>query len=121
MKSKDEIQKYLYNQFGLNAGYVVDNYEKYIQDSSSVSEYWQDYFIKLIEGNKDVSFQNKVRSQPPSEQKENSQRTELPTVTLSPEDKVKPIVGVGARIIQNMEESLTIPTATSQRTILVKL
>ncbi len=121
MKSKDEIQKYLYNQFGLNAGYVVDNYEKYIQDSSSVSEYWQDYFIKLIEGNKDVSFQTKISSQPPSEQKENSQRTESPTVTLSPEDKVKPIVGVGARIIQNMEESLTIPTATSQRTILVKL
>ena len=121
MKNKDDIQKYLYAQFGLNAGYVVDIYQNYTKDYSSVSEYWQDYFGKLFDLDQKSSNENKVERRPIVDLKKNIPNVESPAVTLSSEDKIKPIVGVGARIIQNMEESLTIPTATSQRTILVKL
>ena len=60
MKSQDDIQKYLYKQFGLNAGYVVDTYQSYIKDNSSVSKYWQDYFGNIFNVEKKSSNEKNV-------------------------------------------------------------
>ncbi|MDT0632303.1 multifunctional oxoglutarate decarboxylase/oxoglutarate dehydrogenase thiamine pyrophosphate-binding subunit/dihydrolipoyllysine-residue succinyltransferase subunit [Rubrivirga litoralis] len=48
-------------------------------------------------------------------------RLQAPTVPLPEGAEAAPIRGVGARIVENMEASLTIPTATSVREIAVRL
>jgi 2-oxoglutarate dehydrogenase E1 component len=122
MKKNEEIQKHLYNQFGLNAGYVADIYTQFEKEPKSVSEFWQNYFNGLD------PITNKTKTQLAEQNikleaapKPNLGETKITDIKLDSDDVIEPIVGVGARIIQNMEESLSIPTATSQRTILVKL
>lgn len=48
MKTREEIQKYLYDQFGMNAGYVTDVFEQYESNPDTVSKYWRDYFNELL-------------------------------------------------------------------------
>ena len=45
----------------------------------------------------------------------------VPPVALSPADQLVPLKGAPMRIAENMTLSLTVPTATSQRTIPVKV
>lgn len=111
MKKKEEIEKLIYEQFGLNSGYVSDQYEKYLKNKELVGDYWKGYFDKLLakenlpKESKPVTTKSKVHNIPQAAKNEN----------------LELIAGVGAKIIENMENSLTIPTATSLRTISVKL
>ena len=113
MKTKEEIEKLLLDQFGLNAGFVSEIYEKYIEDNNSVSDYWKSFFKGLLSNGKnniDVTKQ-KLKSAVPKEA----------ALLDIAGDETEIITGVGAKIIENMEQSLSIPTATSLRTISVKL
>ena len=103
----ENIQKIFYDQFGLNAGYVSDLYEKYTENHEHVSGYWQNYFqsLKNIKASVEIFSKDEV-----IKNAENSY----------PED-LEPISGVASKIIENMESSLTIPSATSFRSISVKL
>ncbi|MCW8850365.1 MAG: 2-oxo acid dehydrogenase subunit E2, partial [Melioribacteraceae bacterium] len=113
MKTKEEIDKIIYNKFGMNAGYVADQFEKYNEDKNSVDDYWKVFFSSL---NSDNSLQQK--SIDVVTQKSDKKNIEP---ILSEGENIEQILGVGARIIENMESSLEIPTATSLRTISVKL
>lgn len=99
----------LLDQFGYNFWYVADLYEKYRSDRNSVSDYWKNYFEELDE-------------QPPAGdiQRAPDKKKQAKPEQPAPDGAVK-ITGVGAKIIDNMVESLSIPTATSYRTISVKL
>ncbi len=118
MKEKDieSFQKHLSEQFGFNFGFAADMFEKYLEDKNSVADFWKKYFDNLTS----LSAHKSEKIQP---KKVDSKKS--PTVVQS---AVKPvannsqiITGVGAIIIENMIESLSIPTATSLRTISVKL
>src|SRR5262245_22583681 len=86
-------------QFGVNAAYIADLYERYLQDAGSVSEDWREFFAGL-----------------------RSSRNERPdTAGATGHTGVVPIRGIGARVVANMETSLGVPTATSSRTIPVKI
>ncbi|HEX4823665.1 MAG TPA: multifunctional oxoglutarate decarboxylase/oxoglutarate dehydrogenase thiamine pyrophosphate-binding subunit/dihydrolipoyllysine-residue succinyltransferase subunit [Candidatus Polarisedimenticolaceae bacterium] len=84
--------------FGQNAGYVDEVYRRYLANPESVSEAWREFFEDY-----------KPQTAEPS-----------PAHETAPPD-ARPLSGIAARIAGNMEASLAIPTATSVRTIAVKL
>ncbi len=114
----------LFNHFGYNFGFVADLLDKYLEDHSSVSDYWQSYFSELTGNGNSESIQKPGKSAVPKikDKEAKSVRTTLsPTYDISEEDEPQLVTGVGARIIENMDNSLTIPVATSLRTVSVKL
>ena len=112
-----KYHKELFNHFGYNFGFAADLLDKYLADNTSVSEYWMNYFDELT-GNE---------SKESTKKDDNKKTTPLKTKPISElyhinhEDKPEIITGVGSRIIENMESSLSIPTATSLRAVSVKL
>lgn len=109
--------KELFNHFGYNFGFVADILDKYLEDRESVSDYWKNYFDEL------TSDGNKKNEQP--EKGKTIKKPETPLVSqsfeISEHDEPVQVTGVGAKIIENMNNSLTIPVATSLRTVSVKL
>ena len=109
-KQKDELEK-----FGANTWFVESLYKQYETKPDEVPEQWKNFF-----GN--VENKNKPNS---SKDIANTGFLTLPKNIEMPkpgeEDEVKVIAGSAQRIIDNMNSSLTIPVATSQRTIAVKL
>jgi len=98
------------DQFGYNFWYVADLYEKYRHDQNSVSAYWKNYFEDLAAGSPETPAPSKKQV-----------KTKQPQPEQPLPEGAQKITGVGAKIIDNMVDSLSIPTATSYRTISVKL
>ncbi|MBI5472752.1 MAG: multifunctional oxoglutarate decarboxylase/oxoglutarate dehydrogenase thiamine pyrophosphate-binding subunit/dihydrolipoyllysine-residue succinyltransferase subunit [Ignavibacteriae bacterium] len=108
----------LFEEFGPNAGLVEEMFEEYLKNPAAVSRTWQQYFAMFLKSHNG--------SQP---------ATELSTVTRptiqssinppipqpEPSAPATAIRGVAAKIVENMEASLSLPTATSIRTIPVKV
>jgi 2-oxoglutarate dehydrogenase E1 component len=84
--------------FGQNVGYVDELYRRYLADPASVSEAWRDFFADYKPGETAAAAAPAAASPPDA----------------------RPLTGIKARIVENMEASLEIPTATSARTIAVK-
>ena len=103
---------------GFNTGYVEELYKHFQDDPSSVSESWRDFFEDYDPG---------ATTPLPVEQEKEPQKTVVkeprhPSGNGLPVDAdIAVIRGPGAAIVDNMEASLTIPTATSVRTLPVKL
>jgi len=110
-KQKDELEK-----FGANTWFVESLYKQYENKPEEVPEQWKNFF-----GN----VGNKNNSNNQTELKDNLSYQTLAKNIEFPqpgnEDEVKVIAGSSQRILDNMNTSLTIPVATSQRTIAVKL
>ncbi|MDP4197770.1 MAG: 2-oxo acid dehydrogenase subunit E2, partial [Bacteroidota bacterium] len=123
-KLLDEGHKVLFDQFGYNFWYVADLYDRYKKDSNSVSEYWQNYFSDISEAAESVE-KTPQNGQKSGEIREIIDRIEKPKslnqTQFTDTEKPQKITGVGAKIIDNMISSLSIPVATSQRAISVKL
>jgi len=107
---KEELEK-----FGANTWFVEFLHNQYEKNSENVPEQWKKFFGK-VEG------KNKLNSSETNET--------LPDITLPKnleipkpdnDEEIKIIAGSAQRILDNMNLSLTIPVATSQRTIAVKL
>ena len=105
---------------GFNTGYVEELYKRFQDDPSSVSESWRDFFADYnMEDATGFSGTDVPKSPPKIEIKK------VPTPPsgngLPVDADVSLIRGPGAAIVENMEASLHIPTATSVRTLSVKL
>jgi 2-oxoglutarate dehydrogenase E1 component len=108
--------------FGPNAWLVDEMYEQYHNDPSSVSESWQEFFADYKptfgSGNggvaTDVAVPAPQETAPPTPAKP---ATEPSTPVLG----ATPIRGAAARIVENMERSLDVPTATSFRQVPARL
>jgi len=109
---------------------VLDLFSEYKKDPSSVNEKWQKFFSDLDVT--DLNFvqqtsaplSNNGHSQ--SQSKSDSTGSvvkQLPVNMPKPAEGEEAVVirGAGARIIDNMNNSLSIPTATTFRTIPVKI
>jgi 2-oxoglutarate dehydrogenase E1 component len=90
--------------FGPNAWLVEDLYERYLADPSSVAESWREFFS---------DYQRVQRPAPPA-----SQATKA--AAPAAEDAVA-LRGASLLIASNMAASLSIPTATSVRTVPARL
>ena len=98
----------------VNAGYVADLYEQYLQDPASVDPEWRSLFDTGAGGFEPVQApsaasngdQQVAPAAPPTD--------EAPPAPSVP-DGATPIKGPAARLAQNMTASLAVPTATSFR------
>ncbi len=110
-EQKEEIER-----FGANTWFVESLHRQYLKDPSALPEQWQKFFGKVggkdrVNGKKDkttgtnsfLDFKNINLPEPKQE------------------DETQIIAGSAERILDNMNHSLTIPVATSQRVIPVKL
>ncbi len=127
-----DLSAYITENFGANASYVEGLLARYQADPRSVDESWQTFFSDLISGNGDGSdgaaakAPEKAVATPASSESaatkpaQASKPAAKPTAT-TPSGEAVPLVGVSKKIVENMEESLTVPIATSLRTIPVKV
>jgi 2-oxoglutarate decarboxylase len=114
-----KVQRQLIEEFGANASYVETLLDRYLSSPSLVDESWRLYFGEILgNGNAPVvapsaPTTNGVASANGSTQK-------LPVVAkLTGEPEV--LRGAAKKLIENMEQSLAVPVATSIRQIPVKL
>ncbi len=122
--------------FGPNAWLVDDMYERYLRDPSSVAESWRDFFEGYgdhrlgseaqgpsgpLSGADDVAPvapQAVVTDVPPRPE---AVSPPPPSPTTGPGDEGVPLRGAAARVAENMEASLGVPTATSTRVVPARL
>ncbi|HLT23857.1 MAG TPA: 2-oxo acid dehydrogenase subunit E2, partial [Ignavibacteria bacterium] len=134
MKLEDltEEQREKISEFGVNTWFVLDLFRDYKNDPSSVSDEWKDYFkdfdsseLSFDLGNGNGNGHTKTISRPQSQQQsDNGAKVSAKPVNMpKPLEGEEPVLikGAGARIIDNMEDSLSIPTATTFREMPVKL
>lgn len=109
------------SEFGVNTWFVMELLEDYLNNPDSVGEDWKELFTSLnINGSNGKTV--------------TAQKTETKTgaYTFTPSQQISQpqpkegeeavrVKGAGERIIENMNNSLTIPTAASLRTIPVKV
>ena len=131
--------------YGTNLAFIDELYEKYKSDPRSVSESWQEFFHdyepapELDLDPLDPSEATPLESAAPVTQEPARtppvQPPAAPAAAPAPapakpraaaapadsSDTQVPLRGVASKIVQNMESSLTVPTATSVRTIPVKV
>ncbi len=101
-EQREELEK-----FGANTWFVEYLYNRYKDDPDNVPRQWQLFFGNIAGTGSNGSKEKTAPAVPPVQPGEG--------------DELRIIAGSSARILENMETSLTIPVATSQRTIPVKL
>ena len=131
--SKDSAQK---DSFGFNSGYVEDLYAQFLQNPESVSASWREFFAGFDPGptytppSADTTAPRPAAPSQPSgngadtaapEKEKTARSTQELVLPLAEGARTTPLRGVGAKIVENMEASLAIPTATSVREVPVKL
>ncbi len=119
MKAKDltEEQKEELEKFGANTWFVEYLHKQYEDNPSGIPEQWKKFFDNDSVLQKDDGNEKKTKTPivvPKQTKTEPEQKNET-------KDELKIIAGSSARILENMNTSLSIPVATSQRTIPVKL
>jgi 2-oxoglutarate decarboxylase len=134
------------NMVGPNAWLVDEMYEQFLADPTSVSESWQEFFVDYRPGGPistaiapppapaapgaarppvspgaavGVPAAAKPAAAPASQTAAPARKPPASAAAAKPEGK--PIRGAAARIVRNMEESLSVPTATSFREVPAKL
>ncbi len=111
------LSKHIAEQFGANASYVEGLLARFQSDPNLVDESWRTFFSDLISGDNGQSVQAETR--PVATVPASPERTAQPEKPKSapsvvPADaNAKALVGASKKIVENMEQSLTVPTATS--------
>ena len=122
--TKTNITEFIDESFGANASYVQGLLARYQQDPRSVDESWQDYFADLLSSNGQAQTDVAAAVPPKTEMRASASVPVENKRSQAPEqkpDNSKPITGPAKKIVENMEQSLTVPTATSVRSMPVKL
>ncbi|MDQ1534015.1 MAG: multifunctional 2-oxoglutarate metabolism enzyme, partial [Actinomycetota bacterium] len=120
---------------GSNAGMVEDMYREYVEHPESLSDAWREFFADYVPRESAAATSTGPTpapspAPPPSPPAAAPAPAPAPTATPAKQgttavllDGESPTVlrGAAARIVENMEQSLSVPTATSVRTIPAKL
>jgi multifunctional 2-oxoglutarate metabolism enzyme len=127
------------SQSELNAWLVEEMYEQYREDPSSLSKSWRDFFADYrpedgvggtAPSGGDGQAVGAAAAPAPTDKtaraKRPAEKAEPPAPKRAPAaeaegPEARRLRGVGARIVENMEASLTVPTATSVRDVPAKL
>jgi 2-oxoglutarate dehydrogenase E1 component len=126
------ISEYIVENFGANATYVEGLFARFKSDPMLVDESWRNYFTELLNGASLVpqaaSDKGQTTTQPiqatttqTTSATATAPQKEVIAAALGAGVEAKPILGSAKKIVENMEESLTVPTATSTRRIPVKV
>jgi 2-oxoglutarate dehydrogenase E1 component len=133
----NELSEIIAEDFGPNATYVEGLLSRFRSNPESVDESWRAYFAELIgDGNETVVSANgndgasapSTRSVTTETAAAAAPAPEAPVKKETPPPaspalttEVTALRGASLKIVENMEASLSVPTATSQRRIPVKL
>jgi 2-oxoglutarate dehydrogenase E1 component len=134
-ETKTDLSELIAENFGANATYVETLLARWRSDPSLVDESWRTYFDELVGANGDaaaaspqpaVAAQPETRNEgaaaaPAKTKKTKAVETPAAPSPSEPRTEASPIRGAALKIVENMEASLAVPTATSQRRIPVKL
>jgi 2-oxoglutarate dehydrogenase E1 component len=114
-------------EFGENATYVAELLARYRSDPASLDEEWQAFFRERL-GEAEIPRPAPAASPaapPPAPAppavSPTAAATPMPVSAAAPGVERQPLRGAPLRVAENMEASLAVPTATSQRKIPVKL
>jgi 2-oxoglutarate dehydrogenase E1 component len=101
-------------EMGINSWLEDELYQQYLRDRSTVDESWKQIFDRANGEKSNGEKSNGAPAKPAAPAR---------TPDLSPADLdgLQPLRGAAGRIAENMSASLTVPLATSQRTIAVKV
>ncbi len=120
-----DLTDFFKESFGSNATYVEGLLDRYNSDPKLVDESWQLYFSELLNGKApaaDIKAETGAVGNVSIAQKTAEPEPQKPVqISLPADTEPKPITGVGKKIVENMEQSLTVPTATSFRNVPVKV
>jgi multifunctional 2-oxoglutarate metabolism enzyme len=132
-----ELDQLIADEFGVNADYVSDLLHQFEINPSSVDQEWREYFSVLagrgiaeaerttpgLQPEYDWARQPAREEEPKPAPTAPARSTPevLPAPLAAEEGERLPIRGTALRLAENMHASLTVPTATSQRQIPLKL
>jgi len=102
-------------KLGINSWLEDEIYQTYLHDRKYVDESWKQVFESNGHGTPAPAKDGAPPAGAPAT------RLSAPPVPIGPTDEVVPLRGIAAKIAENMTTSLTIPTATSQRIIPVRV
>jgi 2-oxoglutarate dehydrogenase E1 component len=114
-------------RFGLNQSYVEALRAQWSSDPGSVSEEWRSYFEGGDNGAgaqaAPAAEPERVEPPPAAAPSKSTRAALLEAATRPPGegDEIKPLYGIAARIVENMEASLGLPTAMSTRQVPMKV
>ncbi|HET6647729.1 MAG TPA: multifunctional oxoglutarate decarboxylase/oxoglutarate dehydrogenase thiamine pyrophosphate-binding subunit/dihydrolipoyllysine-residue succinyltransferase subunit, partial [Pyrinomonadaceae bacterium] len=148
-RTSTDLSELIAENFGANATYVEGLLGRFRSNPQSVDESWRAYFTELLGGDGTGSEENGRSASAPLVVKETpvkepssadaptkpdastaataamapavEQVTPAPAPIAESQGEIVPIRGAALKIVENMEASLSVPTATSQRRIPVKL
>ena len=114
MKKNDltEKQKKELELFGANTWFVESLLKQYNNNPDEVPEQWRSFFQENG---------NNLTEEGERKETKGTTAQEIIQPTAGENDETRIIAGSSARILENMTSSLTIPVATSQRSVPVKL
>ncbi|HEY6806288.1 MAG TPA: multifunctional oxoglutarate decarboxylase/oxoglutarate dehydrogenase thiamine pyrophosphate-binding subunit/dihydrolipoyllysine-residue succinyltransferase subunit [Pyrinomonadaceae bacterium] len=133
-QEKIDLSEMIAEEFGANAEYVQALLERFRSNPSLVDDSWQSYFSSLLgdsvvtqpsgngakaiaaDGDGSAAVKKTSVAAAPAPEKKSA-----PAPVVAPDAEVSAIRGPALKIVENMEASLTVPTATSERRIPVKL
>src|SRR6267378_5156968 len=127
-----DFSEIIAENFGANANYVEGLLSRFRSDPSLVDESWRTYFSELLgdradgnghsvsEGSGAAVLVEPVTSAPKQQSKPATAAAAAPALSEVDINAV-PIRGAALKIVENMEQSLTVPTATSVRQIPIKV
>jgi 2-oxoglutarate decarboxylase len=129
---KIDLSELIAEEFGANATYVQGLLERFRSNPDLVDDSWRAYFSELLgDGARSAqSSGNGLKTAVVSSDGENvsatkpapaPERKTTSSPAIADDAEVSPIRGPALKIVENMESSLTVPTATSERRIPVKL
>jgi len=126
LSNDPKIIEQLTEDFGANASYVEILLDRYLSSPELVDESWASYFAELV-GKPSTNGHAKAEGKPaakvePSQVASAAISPKSPTRQVTPLPEGAEVLRGGAKkIVENMERSLTVPTATSVRLVPVKL
>jgi 2-oxoglutarate dehydrogenase E1 component len=113
-----DLSQVIAEEFGANATYVEGLLERFRNNPELVDDSWRAYFSELTSNGGGATAPVASAGAAPA-------AAPAPAPAKAPETKpegeVIPIRGPALKIVENMERSLSVPTATSERRIPVKL
>jgi 2-oxoglutarate decarboxylase len=102
-------------EMGINSWLEDELYQQYLHDHGAVDDSWKHVFEQGAGNGRQTE---EVQLQKPETAGEVKSQ---PAYEVAPGEQLTPLRGIAARIAENMNASVSIPVATSQRTIPVKV
>ena len=129
--SSPELSAIFETEFGANSTYVADLFRQYQQNPKDVDQQWGAYFASLINnhglnisvngGGAAASTNGAAVAASSVPAVAPAVESTAPTATAVIADNKLPIRGPSLKIVENMDASLSMPTATSQRQVQLKV